>query len=65
MMFPDYPDIVTVPQLQMMLGIGRHAAYDLVKDGEIKGVKVGNTIRIPKANIIRYIVSDNLGTEAV
>ena len=26
MMFPDYPDIVTVAQLQRMLGISRHLA---------------------------------------
>ena len=27
MMFPDYPDIVTVAQLQQMLGVSRHLAY--------------------------------------
>lgn len=30
MMFPDYPDIVTVAQLQRMLDISRHLAYDLI-----------------------------------
>ena len=24
LMFPDYPDIVTVKQLQVMLGVSRH-----------------------------------------
>ncbi len=33
MMFPDYPDIVTVAQLQRMLGIRRHLAYDLIGGG--------------------------------
>ena len=27
MMFPNYPDIVTVKQLQVMLGVSRHLAY--------------------------------------
>lgn len=27
MMFPNYPDIVTVAQLQEMLGVSRHLAY--------------------------------------
>ncbi len=30
MMFPDYPDIVTVAQLQKLLGIRRHLVYDLI-----------------------------------
>lgn len=30
LMFAEYPDIVTVKDLQTMLGISRHAAYDLL-----------------------------------
>ena len=30
LMFAEYPDIVTVKDLQAMLGISRHAAYDLL-----------------------------------
>ena len=36
LLFTDYPDIVTVRQLQVMLGISRHAAYDLLTDGSIR-----------------------------
>ena len=36
LMFTEYPDIVTVKDLQAMLGISRHAAYDLLGEGEIK-----------------------------
>ena len=35
LMFTEYPDIVTVKDLQAMLGISRHAAYDLLGEGEI------------------------------
>ena len=30
LMFAEYPDIVTVKDLQAMLGISRHAVYDLL-----------------------------------
>ena len=30
LMFAEYPDIVTVKDLQAMLGISRHTAYDPV-----------------------------------
>lgn len=36
MMFPNYPDIVTVKQLQVMLGVSRHLAYKLINNGEIQ-----------------------------
>ena len=39
MMFPNYPDIVTVAQLQQMLGVSRHLAYDLINNGYISALK--------------------------
>ena len=59
MMFPDYPDIVNITQLQKMLGISRHLAYDLINDGSIRGLKVGNAFRIPKASVIEYVFREN------
>ena len=49
MMFPEYPDIVNITQLQSMLGISRHLAYDLINDGYIRGLKIGNAFRIPRS----------------
>ena len=57
-MFSDYPEIVSVAQMQTMLGISRHAAYDLVRDGSIPAVKIGTSFRILKLNIIKYM-ADN------
>ena len=65
MMYPDYPDIVTVPQLQKMLGISRGLAYKLVRENEIHGIKIGNALRVPKANVINYVLSDGEHGEAV
>lgn len=60
-MFSEYPDIVTVKQLQSMLGISRHGAYDLLAEGEIGGIKLGNAYKIPKINVIRYVLSNSCG----
>ena len=54
MMFPDFPDIVTVTQLQEMLGVSRHLAYDPINDGSIRGLKIGTDFNIPKVNGIEY-----------
>ena len=60
LMFAEYPDIVTVKDLQAMLGISRHAAYDLLTDGSIRGLKLGNAYKIPKINVIRYVVENGV-----
>ena len=53
-MFTEYPDIVGVKDIQKMLGIGKNLAYSLVSGGYIKGITVGNKLRIPKINVIRF-----------
>lgn len=58
LMFPDYPDIVDVKQLQSMLGISRHLAYDLIADGYIRGIKIGNAYKVPKVNVINYVLEE-------
>lgn len=67
MIFPNYPDIVNVAQLQQMLGISRHHAYSLIRDGYIPGILIGNAYRVPKANVIDYVydaMSDSRPKEA-
>lgn len=53
--FKDYPDIVSLEQLQEMLQIGRSKAYSLLKNGEIKSKKVGRIYKIAKVNVIKYL----------
>lgn len=59
MMFPEYPDIVNITQLQSMLCISRHLAYELITDGYIKALKIGNAFRIPKVNVIEYVMEQS------
>lgn len=58
MMFPDYPDIVTVKQLREILGISRQLAYKLINDGYIHAVKIGTSLKIPKVSVINYVTEE-------
>lgn len=48
MMFPNYPDIVTV----------KHLAYKLINHGEIQAVKIGSSIKIPKVSVITFVTEE-------
>lgn len=53
--FSEYPDVITVDDLQKMLKIGRNSAYDILKAGLIKTVKVGKRYIIPKQSVINFL----------
>lgn len=56
-MFQEYPDIVTVDDLQKMLRIGRNTAYGLIKDGSIKTIRVSpRKVIIPKSSVINFVL---------
>ena len=55
MLFKNYPDVVSVLQLQQMLGIGKNTAYTLLKNNTIQSIRIGKVHRIPKTNIIKYM----------
>ncbi len=54
-MFSNYPDIVSVPQVCQMLGIGRNSAYDLLHADQIQHVRVGKKYIIPKQAVIGFL----------
>ena len=60
-MFATYKDVVDVSQLAEMLGIGITLAYKLVKQNAIKSIKIGRQYKIPKQNIICYLLNESLG----
>lgn len=55
-MFKDFPDCVGVEQLGQMLGIKRTKTYELLRDGTIKSIKIGKDYKIPKYNVIAYLI---------
>lgn len=59
LMFTAYPDVVNINQLKDMLGIGITLAYRLVKQKSIKSIKVGREYKIPKTNVISYLINEN------
>ncbi|MCL1793750.1 MAG: helix-turn-helix domain-containing protein [Oscillospiraceae bacterium] len=54
-MLHEYPDILTVGQLQQVLKIGRNTAYKLLNDNVIKSKRIGKIHKIPKNNVIEYL----------
>ena len=56
-MFEDYPDVVTIDDLQAMLHIGRNTAYKILQDDLIKTMKIGKKYIIPKASVINFVAS--------
>lgn len=54
-MFESYPDVLSVADIQKALGIGRTKAYELINTGQIKCIKIGNAIRVPKQMLLDYI----------
>jgi len=61
LIFQNFPDVLTVPQLSRMLNINEKTAYQLVRNNIINHFKVGRTYRIPKVAVFRYL---NLASDA-
>ena len=53
--FDDLPLTLKVEDLMPILGIGRNTAYELVRSWQIKSIRVGRNIRIPKAEILSFL----------
>ncbi|MCI9641871.1 MAG: helix-turn-helix domain-containing protein [Eubacterium sp.] len=51
----DYPDVLSVEDLQNILRIGRSAAYSLLRENKIKTLKIGNRYIIPKKSVIDFL----------
>lgn len=51
----DYPDVLSVEDLQNILRIGRSAAYSLLRENKIKTLKIGNRYIIPKKSVIEFL----------
>ncbi|MGB4092159.1 MAG: helix-turn-helix domain-containing protein [Ruminococcus flavefaciens] len=59
--FKDYPDIISVKQLQEMLHIGKNRARELLHSNEIPYIKIGCTFKIPKVNVIEFLNRNSIG----
>ena len=52
--FREYPDILDVSQVSVLLGVSAKTVYRLLRKNTIASLKVGREFRIPKVNVMRY-----------
>ncbi len=58
MTIADAPDVLTVTEVAKLLRVGRNAAYALVQSGELWGVRVGRSIRVPRRSVERFLADE-------
>lgn len=51
----DLPLVLSVDDLARVLGIGKNTAYDLVRSGRIKSLRVGHQIRVSKSALLDFL----------
>lgn len=56
--FSEYDDIVSIDDIMKMLHIGRSNVYKLLRNKEIKHIRVGVKYIVPKVNVIEFIMGN-------
>ena len=57
--FDELPLTLRVEDLMPILGIGRNTAYELVRSGKIRSIRIGRQLRIPKDALVAYLSGRN------
>ncbi len=52
---PASSSVIRVEDLTHILSISRNTAYDLVRSGKIRSVKIGRIYRIPRSAVEDYL----------
>ena len=55
--FTDFPDVLTTYDLTEMTGLCSKSVLQLLKQGEIKSLHIGNERRIPKEYVLEFVSS--------
>ena len=53
--FDNLPLALTVLEAGQVLRVGRNVAYELVRSGQLRSVRVGKNIRIPRDALADYL----------
>ncbi len=53
--FDNLPLTLQVEDLMPILGVGRNTVYALIRSGQIKSIRIGRKIRIPKAEVLAFL----------
>lgn len=51
----ELPLVLRVEGLSRALGIGRNTAYELVRSGQIRSIRIGRQLRIPRDELQRFL----------
>ena len=51
----DLPMTLRVEDLMPLLGIGRNTAYELIHSGQIRSIRIGRQIRIPREALLEFL----------
>lgn len=54
-MLDQYDAVLTVANLQEILGIGRNTVYEMLNAGTIPALRIGKQWRIPKDAVLFYL----------
>ena len=57
--YDELPLTLRVENLMPILDIGRNTAYELVRCGKIRSIRIGKQLRIPKQALIDYLSDDD------
>lgn len=55
----DLPLSLKVEDLMPILHIGRNTAYELVRSGQIRSIRIGRQLRVPKDALIAFLTNEN------
>ena len=59
-LFEAYPDVVTLPEFEKMLGgIGDSTARKLMRGNHVQHFCIRHTYLIPKTSVIEYVLSEH------
>ena len=58
-MLETYDDLLTTEEACEALKIGKHALYELLDSGKLKGFRNGRVWRIPKQAVVEFICTES------
>jgi excisionase family DNA binding protein len=53
------PEVLTAREAAAILRVGRNQLYQAIARGQLSGVRIGRTIRIPKQALLDLLTSGN------
>lgn len=55
----EYEELISIDDLCSILCIGKNAAYNLLKTGQVKAFRIGRIWKIPKLSVQEYILTQS------